>query len=101
MKYCVGKWHKKQFTNGDIVMFISAMKEINFGPLGEAKDCLYDIVTSQFNTSMEKKKLFRKAIRVHMQAIAEVNPRKSRRRNSKPASTEKSEYISLLLSVRC
>ena len=63
MKYCAGKWHKKQFTNGDIVMLISAMEEINFGPLGEAKDCLYDIVTSQFNTSMEKKKLFRKAMR--------------------------------------
>ena len=59
MKCCAEKWHKKQFTNGDIVMLVSTVKEINFGA---AKDCLYDIVTSQFNTSMEKKRLFRKAM---------------------------------------
>ena len=69
-------------------MLVSGMKEINYGTLYEMQDCFYDIVKSQFNTSMEKKKLFRKALRVHMQAIAIVNPRKSRRKNSKQDTTE-------------
>lgn len=98
MKFCAGKWNKKNFTNGDIVRLVSAMKETDLGP--DAKDCLHDIVTSQFDTSMEPKKLFRKASRVYMQAQAAATPRKSRRhRSSVSTSTKKQRTCMSLICI--
>jgi len=90
MKLCKGKWHKNNFTNGDVVQLIAVMKERNLGH--DSAKCFYDIVKSQHDTSMEMKKLFRKALSVYMQSQAVVNPRRSRRsahRSSAPASTER------------
>lgn len=83
------RWRRRRLKLG---VFLNLKKSL--ASLGDVKDCLHEIVTSQFDTSMEKKKLFKKAMRVHMQAMAKTNPRKSRRRNSKATSTEKSEHAS-------
>ena len=79
-----GKWHKNNFTNGDVVQLVSMMKERNLAHV--STQCFYDIVKSVHATSMEKKKLFRKDSRVRMMSQTVVNPRKSRRRSSAPDS---------------
>ena len=91
---CTGTWHKTSFTNGDIVQLVAMIKE-NHDDVNSHQDVLYDIVTSKFTTSMEKKKLFRKAFNVHMQARSQVHPRKSRRHPSRTTGEKSSKCISV------
>ena len=71
--FWTGEWARDSFNNGDIVDLLNAMSVLG---IGEPRDRLYTIVKSSVKTSMDKYKLYTKALGV----LNRVNPRAERRK---------------------
>ena len=74
---CAEKWDKDFFTNGDIVMLMSAIQELG---TKNYRETLHKIVSSRCETSFTKYQIWQKA----QQVQSRITTRKSRRKKLSP-----------------